>query len=269
MLGKSFREELKVEPKLGILEALKSVGLDASLLVNDMIKGNIIKDVGRELGIPEKEASTARLDKEQVDSLRKLIDKNGNYRTLEDVDMRGYAYHIAVSKNNKGDIVFATKHFGRRNEGVLRDTDIFSKSTYNKDGIEMEYSAREYYSDEPIYNQSAIATTDIKRREDLVTQTIYKTGEKTSSLFRNDPMNDSLRKGVVLIDEDRPDTLRKSAYSTGIDYTKHNVHSYDRQNRLTALYKKTKFNFRNYSEMPKDVQQEMEKIERDVETGRE
>ena len=37
MLGKSFREELKVEPKLGILEALKNVGLDASLLVNDMI----------------------------------------------------------------------------------------------------------------------------------------------------------------------------------------------------------------------------------------
>lgn len=269
ILGKEFRKKLRVEPKLGILDALKSLGLDESLLVNDMVKGNIVMDAGRILGIPDKEIPIARLDEEQLEPLKKLIGKDGSYRTLDGVDMKGYAHHIAIAKNYKGDVVFAIKEFGRRNKGALRDTDIISRHTYNKDGIEMEYSAREYFSDEPDYSRSAIATIDIKRRNDLVTQTIQKTGNELSDLFRLDLPMETLRNGTVLIDEKKPEYLRKSAFPTETDYTNRNVHPYDQKNRLTALYKKTRFNFRNYPQMPKDTQQVMEQIERDLEMDKE
>lgn len=145
--GKSFREKLKVEPKLGILEALKSLGLDQELLKSHMVRANILFDAGEYLGIPEEEIRDARIDKTQVEALRSLIGKDGSYRTLDGVNMSGLRYYIAVAKDYKGDVMFSIKRSGRRNEGALRDTDIIQTHTYNKDGIEMEYSSAEYFSD--------------------------------------------------------------------------------------------------------------------------
>lgn len=80
-----------------------------------------------------------------------------------------------------------------------------------------------------------------------------------------------LMNGTVLIKEDSPEDLVKnpSDYKDRTDYTNRDPHPFDRQRRLIALYKKTPFDFRKYPRMPKDVQEEMEKIERDVATGRE
>ena len=47
------------------------------------------------------------------------------------------------------------------------------------------------------------------------------------------------------------------------------IDPYTRKEILEKLYKQAKFDFRNYPQMPKEVQEDMEKIERDVDTGRE
>lgn len=268
-----FKEGLKVKPKLGILDALKNLGLDESLLVNNMVKGNIMMDAGRFLGIPENEIPNASLDETQLETLKNLIGKEGNYRTLDGVDMSGLKYYMAVAKNDKGEVKFSIKRSGRRDEGALRDTDIMQTHTYNKDGIEMEYSSAEYFSDESEYSRSAIASTMVTRRDDMITQTVRKTGDKDSKLFRTECNGkEQLMNGTVLIQEDRPEYLicNPSDYKGRIDYTTHTTHPYDRERILKALYTKTKFDFRNYPKMPKDIQQEMEKIEREIgNTGRE
>lgn len=261
--AKSFREEIRFEPKVGILDALTSLGLDPALLDVEDVKANILFDAGRKLGLySREEVLGAELSKEQIESLRQLVGENGSYGKDTLSELRHYG--CSATKNQYGKIELTYKQPGNLREGSLRDTDIFTTHVFNPDGIEMEYISREYLADIPydIQNKS-LATVYAKRNPDMITQTYERSGSDSSAIMRRarESVNGvkGTRNDVVMVREKDPQSLVSvpNQWETRTD----DPHPFDREIRLRALHAKTGFDFRNYPAMPKGTQQVMEKIE--------
>lgn len=209
--AKSFKDEIRFEPKVGILDALTSLGLDSALLDIESVKSCILYDAGEKLGLySREEVLGANLNKEQIEALRQLIGENGSYGNDTLSELRHYGY--SAMKNQQGQIELTRKGVGHLREGSLRDTDVFSTYVYNPDGIEMEYRSSEYFADIPYNIQGAsLATVHAKRNPDMITQSYERYGSNSSAIMMRaeESINGvkGVRNDVVMVREENPQRL--------------------------------------------------------------